>query len=405
MKKILIIALVTTGLMALLPGCKNNQNRALIITGQSTSDWKASYPVLQTILDESGLFKTDVAITPEKGGDMSKFKPSFAKYKLVVLDYNGDSWSDETKKAFVDYVSNGGGVVAYHESSMAFPDWKEYNEMIGLGGGNGRDKSSGPYAYFSRNNLVIDDTASGATGVVISRRDYELRTRNTEHPIMKGLPVRWMHANDQIYSRFRGPAKNMEVLATASSDTMPRMRRFGGGGRDEPLLMAITYGKGRIFNTFLGAAEPGGGPAMQCVGFIVTLQRGAEWAATGEVTQDVPFDFPTAAGVILRTDLKALTIEDDFNNLGNYDIGKSTKYMTDIQNRIRLANGDPAKLLEIEKLMIGVLKDQNATADSKKLILRELSWMGSQLCIPEVEALLNNPDVKDEAEFAMARLK
>ncbi len=38
-------------------------------------------------------------ITPEKGGDMNTFNPDFSKYKLVVLDYNGDSWSEKTKTA------------------------------------------------------------------------------------------------------------------------------------------------------------------------------------------------------------------------------------------------------------------------------------------------------------------
>jgi len=33
---------------------------------------------------------------------------------------------------------------------------------------------------------------------------------------------------------------------------------------------------------------------MKSVAFIVTLQRGAEWAATGKVTQKVPADMPTA---------------------------------------------------------------------------------------------------------------
>lgn len=402
MKKILILAVITAGLLALLPGCSSNKDKALIITGQGTYDWQASYPVLKTILDETGLFKTDVAVTPEKGGDMSKFNPNFSKYKLVVLDYNGDSWSDETKKEFVDYVSNGGGVVVYHESALAFPDWPEYNEIIGLGGG------SGSYVYYNRDNLVIDDTSSGPAGAVNSPREYDITTRNMEHPVMKGLPGRWMHATDEMLTKMRGPARNMEILATANSDTMPRMRFGRGGGRlskDEPLLMAITYGQGRIFSTLLGAAKDGAGPAMQCTGFIITFQRGAEWAATGEVTQSIPFDFPTAAGVMLRADFKALTVDDDFRNIVNYDIEKSTKYIVDIQNRIRQAAGDPAKLLEIEKMMVGVLKDKDATADSKKLILRELSWMGSDYCIPAIEALADNPDLKDEAGYALERLK
>ena len=39
---------------------------------------------------------------------------------------------------------------------------------------------------------------------------------------------------------------------------------------------------------------------MSCVGFIATLQRGAEWAATGKVTPIVPPDFPTADRVRVR---------------------------------------------------------------------------------------------------------
>ena len=40
--------------------------------------------------------------------------------------------------------------------------------------------------------------------------------------------------------------------------------------------------------------------AQKCAGFITTLQRGVEWAATGKVTQQAPSDFPTAEKVSLR---------------------------------------------------------------------------------------------------------
>jgi len=69
------------------------------------------------------------------------------------------------------------------------------------------------------------------------------------------------------------------------------------------MLMTITYGKGRIFHTTLGHVSPKDiAPyrSLSCAGFIVTLQRGTEWAATGQVTQKVPADFPTAEKISVR---------------------------------------------------------------------------------------------------------
>jgi hypothetical protein len=42
------------------------------------------------------------------------------------------------------------------------------------------------------------------------------------------------------------------------------------------------------------------------VDFVVTFQRGTEWAATGAVTQKVPASFPTANSVSFRSDIAAM---------------------------------------------------------------------------------------------------
>ena len=91
-----------------------------------------------------------------------------------------------------------------------------------------------------------------------------------------------------------GRAKNMTVLATAYSD--PKNK---GTGRDEPMIMVLHYGKGRIFHTTMGHDVF----ALSCVGFMTIFQRGTQWAATGQVTQKVPADFPTANTVSYRVDL------------------------------------------------------------------------------------------------------
>src|SRR6185295_1965328 len=75
-----------------------------------------------------------------------------------------------------------------------------------------------------------------------------------------------------------------------------------GTGRDEPQLMVLDYGKGRVFHTTMGHDVS----ALSSVDFVVTLQRGTEWAATGAVTQNLPADFPTADAVRVRADLMAM---------------------------------------------------------------------------------------------------
>jgi uncharacterized protein len=400
MKKQYLLFIVLAGLLTSFISCKSGTGyKTLIITGQNNHNWKASSPVLKQILDETGLFNSEIMTTPEKGGDMTTFNPDFSKYKLVVLDYNGDSWSEKTNTSFLEYVKNGGGVVVYHAADNSFPEWKEYNEMIGLGGWGNRNEKDGPYVYYQNNQLVID-TSAGIGGTHGKRREFVVRTRIADHPIMKGLPARWLHGNDELYSKLRGPAKNMEILATAFADSS----KGGGTMRDEPMLMTLSYGKGRIFHTALGHADEGGGPAMQCVGFIVTLQRGAEWAVTGSVTQAVPFDFPTVTGVVLRPDYKEITLEDAVANIGSYDIAKSTKYLSYMQSRIRNLSGDEKGLLEMEKIMVKVLISADATIEAKKLMLRELSWMGTEYSVPAIKDLSSVDGLKDEAEFALARL-
>ncbi len=282
--------------VGILSGWAVEPIKTLVITGQNNHNWQVSHIAIQQILENSGLFQVDFAISPEKGADMSAFTPDFAAYQLVVLDYNGDEWSEKMKHRFVEYVRKGGGIVIYHAANNSFPAWKEYNEICALGGWEGRNEHSGSYAYWEDGQLKKDDSA-GISGSHGPQREYVLTARNTEHPVMKGLPRKWLHAQDELYDRMRGPANIDTLLFTAFAD-----KDKGGSGREEPLIFTVDYGKARIFHLMLGHVGESleNNPSMQCTGFQVLLLRGAEWAATGKVTQAVPEDFPSATQVSFR---------------------------------------------------------------------------------------------------------
>ena len=132
--------------------------KALIIDGQNNHDWKATTPVLKKILEDTKMFQVDVLTTPPKGGDFSDFNPDFSKYQVVVGNYNefpsGDKWPGTVMSAFEQYVRGGGSYVSYHAADNAFPEWKAYNLMIGIGGWMGRNEKAGPFWYYKDGKLV-----------------------------------------------------------------------------------------------------------------------------------------------------------------------------------------------------------------------------------------------------------
>lgn len=377
--------------------------KALIVTGQNSQwhPWELSSPILKQMLEQTGLFKVDMAISPPGDEGIKDFRPDFARYDVLVLNYDNagrEGWSKETEEAFVEYVKGGGGVVVYHGSNNSFPKWKQYNEITGLGGWGGRDEKSGPMVRW-RDGKVVLDYSPGAGGSHGPAHAFQIVTRAKDHPVMRGLPEKWMHAKDELYTQLRGPAKNLTVLATAYSDPEKK-----GTGEHEPILFTIDYGKGRVFHTTLGHARDLPLTALECVGFITTFQRGTEWAATGKVTQEVPADFPTATEVRRWKNYRPpRSVKKLLEEISTYDYGQSRANLTELSDIIRASYENPQELRELEKQMVKFL-GTDATLAGKQFVCKQLSIIGTEQAVPALARMLTDEKTSDMARYALERI-
>jgi len=225
--------------------------KTLLITGANNHDWQRSTPYCKNLLEKSGKFAVDVAEDPSSIlEDVEKIKD----YDLFFSDYNGPEWSEAAKSNFEEAVRNGTGLLILHAADNAFPGWVEYEKMVAL--------------------LWRAGTGHG------SFHQFKVAIVDHDHPITKGIPdfMQWDELYHKLVHMHNVPYK---VLATAYSDP-----DTGGTGDDEPMMVTIEYGKGRVFHHVLGHIWQGQEETKALDGeeFQKTLIRGCEWAATGKVS-------------------------------------------------------------------------------------------------------------------------
>ena len=99
-------------LVTLCSACARKPIQGVIITGQNNHNWPVSHKAIKMILENSRLFKVDIAVSPAAGEDMSSFDVDFSKYAFVFLDYNGDPWPEKMNTAFFAMLLKARGILS-----------------------------------------------------------------------------------------------------------------------------------------------------------------------------------------------------------------------------------------------------------------------------------------------------
>jgi hypothetical protein len=221
----------------------------LILTGQNNHEWRATTPVLVSLLDETGRFRTKICETPHE-----LTLEALARHHVVLSNWNShgkdaavQSWPDAAREAYVEFVRGGGGHVVVHAGSASFPDWAEYQEICLATWGDG-----------TRHGPV---------------HEFPLRAESVAHPVTAGMPA--LETTDELWIK---PVRHETATVLVSSFSRADWPR--GSGDWEPSAMAGGFGRGRTFTLLLGHDAP----AMRRAAFRDLLVRGVEWAGSGHVT-------------------------------------------------------------------------------------------------------------------------
>ena len=294
--------LFLTGLLLLAGAFQASavRTKVLIIEGASNHDWQSRKDVLTAILSRDGTLDVSVSVTPGAAADpgWATWWPDFSQYDVVLSGYSNGAggqprWPTAVETAFANYVSTGGGFVAFHEAADSFVDWPAYNNMLGLRWNNANVGT----AVQVNTNETLQFPAPGQPGAFAytshGPNSNVLVKRLGNHPIHAGLPASWLAANLEVWRYPRGPANNLTVLSYAKDPET--QLQF-------PVEWTVNHGSGRVYassygHIFPGDVEPAG---MRCAAFQEILVRAVKWCAGINPPATVPSDFPSPTAISLR---------------------------------------------------------------------------------------------------------
>jgi HEAT repeat protein len=257
--------------------------KVMILGGQNNHNWKESNAYLWVVLDREKHIAATISNAPEEGAspaDKDAWRPQFENYDCVILNYNGDMWTERVKAEFQNYIRNGGSAFAIHAANNSFTGWKEYEKMIGM---LWRGSDYGASLYFAEDGSIVREEPGKGRGMGHGGQyHWTMTTRDRNNPVTRDMPLHWMHRHDELYHGQRGPAENMNILLSAYSDP-----KNGGTGKDEPIVWWISCGKGKVMTNVMGHELKG----LTCKGFHAIMVRAIEWMSGSKVSP-LEEDFP-----------------------------------------------------------------------------------------------------------------
>jgi type 1 glutamine amidotransferase/HEAT repeat protein len=346
------------------------QLRVLIFSGLNNHDWRSTTPVIKAMFTDCARFGT-VDVTENPAGLNAA---TLARYDVLVSNWtpypeSRRNWPPETEAAFLGFVRQGGGFVVIHAAACTFQVWPEFQQLIAL-------------------TWQANHTAHG------TYHTFKVSVEDRAHPIAQGLTD--FYTTDELYHQMVHLAEQpLHVVFKAFS-----AKEQAGTGQYEPALVCTELGRGRGVNLVLGHDA-----AAMGAGFRTLLLRGAEWAATGQVTLPPPAIWPatpaamTAAGIDLDATLSAVA---------RYRFGDERKPLHALEQLVLYAHslaGNDRFRGGLADRMAALLTSPDTTPAAKSFVCGQLAEIATEKQAAAVNGLLADPQpVADAALRALERI-
>ena len=303
--------------------------------------------------------------------DVSKDKKVFnagnlAQYDAIIFNNTTKlTFDDAQRKAIMDFVKGGKGIVGIHAATDNFYKWPEAAEMMG--------------GTFAGHPWRANGT-------------WAIKIEDPEHPVALAFEGKDFKVSDEIYrTKQINLRENSRVLV--GLDMGDEVNLNAKGVRDSDIDIAISwvrdFGKGRVFYCSFGHNnEIYWNPAI-----LKHYLDGIQFAL-GDLDVDttpLPFekDWADIAGLL--------------DAIADYKSGESRVGLTAVEDAVKEGVVLEERSLEIEKAM-GDFLLSDATAASKQFVCVQLGLFGSEASAEVLGRLLVKDKTSDMARYALERI-
>jgi uncharacterized protein len=224
-----IILTVLTAFVMVSQVCAEKKPKFRVLAIHETGGWHIEYSKAARVWLDKLAQENNFAIDYIHNTD-SIDEAFLSRYDVFLqLDFPPYGWKPKAAEAFQKYIEQGkGGWIGFHHATLlgefdGYPMWPWFSDFMG---------------GIRYENYI-------ATFV-----QAEVKTEDSKHPVMKGVPSSFVIKKDEFYIYNRNPRPNVHVIATVDENTYTPPSKVTMG--DHPVIWSNEKMKARNVYIFMG---------------------------------------------------------------------------------------------------------------------------------------------------------